>query len=180
MVSCGEFRKYFSEYRDGYLDPADAAAMREHVKVCEACARHQRAFELGIGELKALPSIEPSYDFVQRLQHRLYHLDEERSTWGRSNGSGASSGFVLGLVLLISAAAWVPLAKQRAAVVQLPPVVAATPKTDAAIPSLFQEGPLLLRGERTGALGNDPPITVYGSTRVGSFASYRPGISRLR
>jgi anti-sigma factor RsiW len=181
MVSCGDFLRHFSDYRDGYLDPADHAAMREHAETCASCSRYERALELGVGELKALPRIEPSYDFIQRLQHRLYHIDEERAA-RRGDRSAVSSGFVLALVLLISAAAWVPLAKQRTAVVEMPAVLAVAPKEDDTVPSLFREGPLLLREERPMMLISSRPLVLDGSIRLSSYASssYRPGLARPR
>ena len=179
MVSCGEFLRYFSDYRDGYLDPADGAAMRAHATVCEACSRYERALELGVGELRALPPIEPSYDFLQRLQHRLYHIDDERLTPTRRDGSGASSGFVLALVLLISAAAWLPLANPRVPVVHMPAAQASAPKPSDAVPELFREGPLLLSGEPQPELISARP-SMYRYSRLGSYASYRPGFAGQR
>jgi len=176
MLSCSDFRRDFSEYRDGFLDDVGNATMEAHLDVCDVCSRYVDALDLGLGQLRTLPDIEPSYDFMQRLQHRLYNVDEERLSISRRNGSATSSGFVLTIVLLISAAAWLPLARQKPAVVVLPAISAAAPKSVDALPTLFREGPLLTQPPSLLATDSDRPSTVlFRYSRLGSYASYQIG-----
>jgi hypothetical protein len=120
-------------------------AMEAHLAGCPSCARYDRVVSEGVEELLGVGELEPSYDFLPRLQHRLYNMEEEAARWSRRDRSGTSVGFVALLALLIAAAAWLPLMRSQVAVVELPPVAATAPRTssDASIHALFRAGPLL-------------------------------------
>lgn len=125
------------------MEPSRQADVEAHLAVCAACARFDEAYDRGLGELRSLPAIQPSFDFLPRLQHRLYHLEQDRFRFSRSDTSGTSVGLVLLLILLIGAAAWLPLVRSSAPPVQLPPIVAVAPPDPDPLPILFRPGPLL-------------------------------------
>jgi anti-sigma factor RsiW len=143
MVNCSDFLRQYSDYRDGLIEPARGAEMDAHLAGCAGCARYHRVIASGIGELRAIPEIEPSGDFLPRLQHRIFQLQDEASVWGRPETSGTSLGFVLLLVLLIGAVAWIPTMDRPAPLVQLAPVAAEAPESTPEVHALFRAGPLL-------------------------------------
>mgnify|MGYP001820395787 CR=1 FL=1 len=73
---CDRFIQEYSEYRDGVLTPDREAEFREHVAACPCCARYDRVLRAAGDLLAQLPSAEPHDDFMPRLQHRLYNIDE--------------------------------------------------------------------------------------------------------
>ncbi len=143
MFSCTDFLRDFSDYRDGLLSPAQRAIVETHLAGCPSCARYARVVEQGVEQLKALPPIEPSEDFLPRLQNRLYAIEDGYALPSYRTSSAASAGFVVAIAALISAAAWLPLIRPRTAVVELPAVVAAAPQSTDTLHSLFRAGPLL-------------------------------------
>lgn len=143
MVNCADFLREYSEYRDGLVDPTRRAVLEAHLSVCASCARYDRVISTGVGQLRSLPPVEPSSDFLPRLQHRIYHIQDEASWWARPDTSGTSVGFVLLLALLIGVAAWIPAIGRPVPVVELPPVAAVAPPQEGEVHSLFREGPLL-------------------------------------
>jgi hypothetical protein len=94
--------------------------------------------ERGVGEYREFSTIEPSADFLSRLQDRLLVEDFEVRRASRSDSSLVSSGVVVVLVLLMAAAAWVPLVRPGNAVVNLPPIAAHAPEPTPAMYSFFR------------------------------------------
>jgi anti-sigma factor RsiW len=167
MVSCSDFIRDYSDYRDGLLPVEELAATREHLDACSSCQSYSQVVDAGIEELLSIPSIEPSEDFLGRLQHRLYDIDLEKRT-ARSDSSGSSAAFVLLLVLVLGIASWLPVVRQAANTVHLPPVVAGAPTDESEGLTLFTPGPLLLPKNPPGAL-----VSTRGQSDV--FAGYALG-----
>lgn len=178
MYSCADFLRGFSDFRDGCMDPADRAEAEGHLAGCAGCARYLRVYDDGIRHLRALPEVEPSEDFLPKLQHRLYHIDEERMALARRDGSGASIGFVLVVMAMISVAAWLPLAKHQPPVVEMPAVAAVRPRPNPELHVLFRDGPLLT--DDAPAARGRPATLFFRYTPLGSYASYQPGVLGLR
>ncbi len=166
MFSCADFLRDFSEYRDGRMSPSEVAVVESHLAGCDACARYAEVVEAGVEQLRALPVVDPSHDFLPRLQHRIFHLDDERAGLASRSGSGASTGFVLAAAALITAAAALPLLRSQPALLELPPIAVTAPQVEEIVPALFRDGPLLI---------DDRARSVYlRYTRLGSPVSYEP------
>jgi anti-sigma factor RsiW len=175
MVSCSEFLREYSEYRDGMMDGDRCAEVETHLASCPSCAKYDTVVREGVGELLGLSEVEPSYDFMPRLQHRLYNVDEEASWSRRRDVSGTSVSFVVLLGLLIGLAAWLPLMRSQGAVIELPAVAAvAPPRTQAeSIHSLFRAGPLLDPAPKRASTTNPAATTVFFRyTPMGSYADF--------
>jgi anti-sigma factor RsiW len=166
MVSCSDFIRDYSDYRDGFLSREELAATEAHLSGCDSCQRYERVVSAGIDELLSIPEIEPSDDFLNRLQHQIYHVDAERGVLSRE-GSGASTVFVVVLLTLIGAAAWFPVIRQAANTVELAPVAATAPASQLETLTLFRTGPLLLPS------GSPTPLVSSGKNDV--FAGYGLG-----
>lgn len=141
---CWEFLEGYSEFADDRLSPAACAAFGEHVERCPACQRYHRVLREGIAEYRSLPEVSPSPDFLPRLQHRLFHIDDAgRISGGHHLGSAAlvavaSVGFL--------ALAWLPFATRMSVEVELPAVAVQVPATALdtghdPMPALFREKP---------------------------------------
>jgi anti-sigma factor RsiW len=121
-MDCIEFLSRYSEYVDG-VGGAGAAAFERHLGSCPSCARYHRVVREGCGLLRQLPPVHASEDFLPRLRHKLFHLEDELSRRPALTGST-----VMGAVLILGfvAAAWVPALLHRHEVV-LPPIVVEAP-----------------------------------------------------
>ena len=154
MIDCSTLIREFSDYRDGLMEPSRAASVEAHLRMCTSCTRYADVVERGVGEYRALSTIEPSPDFLPRLQDRLHLVDLEARHAYRPDSSLASSGVVVLLVLLIAAAAWAPIVRPRNAVLSLPPIAAHAPEP--AMYSFFRLPTLVVPA--TGSYSSSAPV----------------------
>lgn len=139
-MECSEFLKSYSEVVDGQVEEPDRMSFELHLEACESCARYHRVVQRGLFIYRNLPELRPSSDFLPRLKHRLYHVDDEARLGGRSSLGSAALVVVAAVGLLTLA--WLPFATQLSVEVALPPVAVEGPPEGAA-PSLFSMGPFL-------------------------------------
>jgi hypothetical protein len=134
MVDCERFLDRYSDFRDGLLPERERMGLEAHLAECPECARYDEVVGEGIRVLLGLPEIDPSPDFAARLQHRLFHLEEEMAVRRRS--SGASVALTLGIAAAIGAAAWLPVITESRLPL-LPPAVAHAPYHPDQLPIVF-------------------------------------------
>lgn len=125
-MTCSEFVECYSEVRDGIACKVIAREAEEHLASCSSCRRYHQVVERGSELLRALPEPDIRDDFVPRLQHRIYHVDQEEAI-RRHASSGATGLAVLGMAVLLAAVAWAPVLRRGAPVVELPPIVVNRP-----------------------------------------------------
>lgn len=77
-MTCQESLALYSEYLDGALPEEVRERFEVHLARCESCARYHRIMREGLRLVRELPEVEPSPDFHDRLQHRIFHLLDER------------------------------------------------------------------------------------------------------
>lgn len=128
-MNCSEFLDAFSDYFDGSGDGELVAAVETHMAACEECRRYRDVVERGTDLLRSFPEVEVSEDFYPRLQHRIYHVDEERAFTPRGSASTATTA--LGMALILTIAAWAPTLRS-APEVELSPIVVSEPSADRA------------------------------------------------
>ncbi|HYJ80543.1 MAG TPA: zf-HC2 domain-containing protein [Longimicrobiaceae bacterium] len=126
MMDCQTFLAGYSGFRDGDVSGDEREALRAHAAACATCARYDRVVGQGVLLFRALPELEVSYDFGERLRHRLYHEDMERA-WARRRatpgGALATAAIAAGIALF----AWVPLMATRDRLPSLPAVAVSAP-----------------------------------------------------
>ncbi len=148
MYSCTRFLREFSDYRDGLMNPAERAVVESHLAGCSSCSGYAHVLAKGVEQLRAIPEIEPSEDFLPRLQQHIHAIQDGYALPARRTSSATSAGFVVAVAVAISAAAWLPLALPRTPVVELPAVAALAPQNSDTVHSLFRAGPLLTSSPR--------------------------------
>ena len=130
MMDCDTFLDGHSDFRDGLLTLPDRVAFEAHRRECDHCARYDRVVAKGVQVLRARPELEVSDDFMDRLQHRLYHVEDEMAAARRRRGP-VSRGAVAALAAAasIAAVALVPRLYPGAAptVTMLQPVAVTAP-----------------------------------------------------
>ena len=124
-MECKSFLEGFTDYRDGVASESFRTAAEEHLDACPECRRYQRVVERGLQVLKR-ERLEIPDDFRPRLRHRLFHVDDEVALQRHAN-SGATGFAVLGIAMVLTAAAWSPLLRPPAPTVELSPIVVSRP-----------------------------------------------------
>jgi len=119
-MNCTDFLARFSDFLDGSLPAEEVTAMDEHAASCPSCGRYRVVVENGASILRSLPEPELREDFVPRLRHRIYSVDEERSA---AEQSGTPALTVLGIAILLTALAWAPVLRGGGRDVLLEPIV---------------------------------------------------------
>lgn len=160
MLDCSQFLEDYSSFRDGRMAPDRGAEFELHMEVCGPCARYHEVVARGVELVRDLEPVELSADFIPRLQHRIYHLDEEMSA-SRRISSGTSVAFTLAIAVAIGMSAWTPAIRPTPRVVELPPVLASAPVRKEVVPSVFRAGPLLTKAEKGGRTVEQGSETLF-------------------
>lgn len=121
-MNCSDFVTRFSEYVDGTASSSEMRAMDEHLTGCASCSRYRTVVEHGAQLLRSLPAPELRDDFEPRLQHRLFHVHEERLSSDAAT-SRTPALTVLGIAVVLAAVAWSPVLRGSAPEVELAPIV---------------------------------------------------------
>lgn len=125
-MTCTEFVQGFSEYYDGTAPAPFLEEARAHLDDCPSCRRYEHVMERGAELLRSLPTPEVTEDFAPRLQHRLYHVDQDAVLRSQAS-SGTTALAVIGMALLLTAVAWSPALRATAPTVELAPIVVSRP-----------------------------------------------------
>jgi hypothetical protein len=133
-MDCRVFRQRHVGFVDDTLPAIEMRELQQHLRVCPRCARHDIAVRRGLLLVRNLPSIEPSPDFMARLNARLRELDVSRDaslTMSRPTALGLSSFAALaaGLALLGYIALEAMHRFARPVELRMPPVLATAPET---------------------------------------------------
>ena len=70
-MDCRTFRDNHTVFVDLACSAFEESVMREHLRGCPSCARHDTLVRRSLMLVKSLPTIEPSPDFQARLEARL-------------------------------------------------------------------------------------------------------------
>ena len=155
-MKCEQYLESYSDYVDGLLDGSAAGACAEHASQCPSCSRYTRVMREGVDLFRDLPAAEPASDFTPRLQHRLYHV-EDNIPWTVAHPGGSAAVVAVAAVGLLSLF-WLPFATQIPVEVEFAPVAVQAPEAVPAA-SLFRSGPHL-------APPRIQPFTLVGATGV--------------
>jgi hypothetical protein len=130
MMDCDTFLDGYSDFRDELLTLPDRVAFQAHLRECDHCARYDRVVSKGVQVLHGRPELEVSDDFMDRLQHRLYHVEDEMAAARRrrspvSRGAAAALAAAAGIAAIALAPRLYPGAVPTLTMLQ--PVAATAP-----------------------------------------------------
>ncbi|MDX1492967.1 MAG: zf-HC2 domain-containing protein [Longimicrobiales bacterium] len=131
-MNCSQVVANFTDYLDGLASAEDAAAIERHLDGCPKCVRYREVLESGAELLRTLPEPELGEDFVPRLQHRLFDIENERVVRVTAD-SGAPAMAVAAIAVLLAVIAWSPVLFTGSPVVQLEPIVVDRAPTRSAV-----------------------------------------------
>ena len=142
-MECKCFLERFSEFYDGKAP--DASAFEKHATACVHCRNYAETLKRGLALLRAVPGVSVCEDFRPRLQHRIYHLQEDLAR--RRHGAPFTRlGVALAITVLVALAIWGPdLMVREAPQVALPPIVISQPP---AVRATASPGPVRYRRVR--------------------------------
>jgi hypothetical protein len=133
-MDCRTFVEGFSEYRDELLPLPERLDFEAHLRACGSCSRYERVVRAGVEVLASGPEVRVSDRFMERLQHRLHHVDDEmaRERWRRASPRRSLFARSAAVAAAAGAIALAPslLSRGPATVTRLPAVVAAAPGHD--------------------------------------------------
>ena len=129
-MDCKEFREKHVAFVDDVLSAAEMGVMHRHLRECCRCARHDTSVRRGLLLARNIPQIEPSADFMERLQRRLHDIepDADVPTLALAHFPSSTTFALLAAgVLAVAALAVATLSPSDAEPILLPPVVASLP-----------------------------------------------------
>ena len=136
-MDCREFGKKHLAFVDDTLSAVDTAAVRRHLQVCARCAQLDTRIRRGLLLARNLPVIQPSPDFVERLNARLREvgpIDRYAVTAPAYRGFSAAmfSALAAGVMAATLLASALLGGDTRDEELRLPPVVASVPEPEPA------------------------------------------------
>ncbi len=157
-MHCEEFLRGYSDYADGLGKREELRGFELHLGSCPNCARYDRIVRQGTDLFRDLPRPDSSPDFLPRLRHRLYHVDDHAVLGARPGGSAALVAVAaVGMLALV----WLPFASRIPVEVELAPVAVTAPRPAAEVPSLFSSGPFVAPVVHQGARPPIVELTVW-------------------
>ena len=128
-MDCREFRAKHVAFVDDTLSLVDMEAMQRHLRVCSQCARRDTAVRRSLLVVRNLPEIEPSADFMSRLNARLAECASTRATDRVFAPSiGAFATIAAGVALATYFALGLSARFEAPSEIRLAPVVASIPE----------------------------------------------------
>jgi len=129
-MDCREFRDRHAPFVDLLCSADEETEMREHIRACATCARHDMVVRRSLMLVKSLPTIEPSPDFQARLEARLRSARFETP---RTRSLRISYVTFTAVAAVLAFVAFFGLAAMRRAqpqIIRLAPVVASVPEIE--------------------------------------------------
>jgi hypothetical protein len=134
-MDCREFRRNHLAFVDDTLSAVDTGAMQHHVHSCVRCARQDTRVRRGLLLARNLPIVQPSADFMERLNARLrdvgpidrYAAAAPAPRLFSVAGFSAIAASIMAVTLLAGAAL---RDAARSTELRLPPVVATLPEPE--------------------------------------------------
>lgn len=129
-MNCRQFHELHPAFLDQTLGVHDVVEMQVHLAECVHCSRYDTAMRRGLLVLRNLPSLEPSADFLNRLNEKLLAAQEAdaRAAHYRGPGVGSFLATAASVVVVGFLAAIVFDMARPARDLRLPPVVAVRPR----------------------------------------------------
>jgi len=135
-MDCREFGKKHLAFVDDTLSAVDTAAMRRHLQVCTCCARLDTRIRRGLLLARNLPVVQPSPDFLERLNARLREVGPidryPAAPVYRALSVGTFSAVAAAVITVALLASALLGGDPRDEVLRLPPVVASMPEPEPA------------------------------------------------
>ncbi len=146
-MDCRQFKKNHCAFTDDTLAGVELVGMQRHIAECEQCARLDWSVRRSLMVFRNLPSIQPSYDFEERLQEKIRCSVSAQAVTQRSFRLAGTVAAVFGAAMLGYIAAVLPSSEMPQDVV-MAPVIATVPDFD--VPAVSAAGPAIVASVSAG------------------------------
>lgn len=155
-MDCREFRDQHALFVDLRCSALEENEMREHMRLCPKCSRHDTVVRRSLMLVRSLPSIELSPDFRARLEARLRSASPEmaprpyRASYASYAAFLALAASVVFLAYLAADATWrsapteIRMAPVVANIPEFEPSPVATPALVATVPTGMSVWPAIV------------------------------------
>ena len=131
-MDCREFRDRHAPFVDLMCSAHDEREMREHMRVCLECTRHDTRIRRSLLIVRNLPRIEPSADFRARLDARLRAVAMEPVAVPQPmRFSVRAFGAIAAGIALVTLVATDLVRRSEPVEIRMAPVVATVPQSQA-------------------------------------------------
>jgi putative zinc finger protein len=128
-MDCREFRDNHSLYVDLRCSALEENDMRQHIRDCPKCSRHDTVVRRSLLLVRNLPTIDPSPDFRARLDARLRTVTPLSALRSRPMRPSYSAFAALAAgIAFVTYLATDAIRRAQSEQLQLPPVVASQPE----------------------------------------------------
>ena len=128
-MDCREFRDQHALFVDLRCSALEESEMREHMRSCPKCSRHDTVVRRSLMLVRSLPSIEPSPDFRARLEARLRSVTPELAP-RPLRGSYAAFFALAASVVFLAYLAADAVRRSGSTEIHMAPVVANIPESE--------------------------------------------------
>jgi len=128
LMDCSKFRDRHVAFVDELLRDADLVAMQRHLTECESCARRDTAIRRGLLVARNMPRVQPSADFMVRLNARLRDVRARDAAVAAYRGPGWGSFLATATgVVIVGVLAAGAMEMEPQGEIALAPVIASRP-----------------------------------------------------
>ena len=99
-MKCWEFVEKFSEFEDAQDDAPIRKAGEEHLLQCEKCRRYSAVVSEGLLILKDMPPEKLPENFWASLEHRIFHVRDEKMLKGHLHSSTRNFAIACSFILV--------------------------------------------------------------------------------
>lgn len=139
-MTCAEFRRRYTEFRDGLLTaPGEGPRFERHLAECANCRKREVALRRGVQALQGVDALVPSADFRRRLESRLQREGLVARTPPPARAGFAAALFIAVAIALLAIESVRLVEGARAPV--LPPVPFPKPVVQAGLPFVTFQDP---------------------------------------
>jgi len=126
-MHCSEFLRRFSEFYDAPASAPIRKIAEAHMDECERCANYEKIISGGIKILRTIPRVDLPESFHPRLQHRLFHIEDDNAVLSKGNNSAllVVKAFVFAVIIMIIA--WLPRVLNDTPEVIIPAIIVSNP-----------------------------------------------------
>ena len=101
-MNCRQFRQFYSDFADCFLDPTEDLGFQAHMAECDGCRRFHEALQEGCSALQRLDPPARSQDFDARLMERILSECESQAPPLRQWSGFAGAALVVAAFGLIA------------------------------------------------------------------------------
>lgn len=167
-MHCSEFLHRFSEFYDAPASAPIRKIAEAHMDECEGCANYEEIISRGVKILRTMPRVDLPESFHPRLQHRLFHIEDDNEFPSKGDNPVVSvvKAFVFAVIIMIIA--WLPRILNDTPEVIIPAIIVSNPpKPETSLSNDDWVFPVRAPVNLNNGLWSDPNSLLYEYSPMG-------------